>query len=354
MIGVGRLRRAGRAIAVIAAGLAGLTGALARAENPSGAPAITASIDTTVAPVGAPLDMTVEVAPAEGWLVDPPTKELTLEPFRVRSVERLERVEGSAWRLRLVPLSPGDAEIPAVELTAHGPRGAQETIATAPIPVSIVSNLSPPGTPAEGEAAPGDTPDGVPGGGPANPGAPPGAPERAEYKPALEAPRDWRPLVLALAGFVVAAAIGAWVLRKLRARRRAVPEETTPSAPRKPLRPAWETAIEELDRIAAAAYLEQGEIDRQYVEVTEVVRRYLENRYGVPALESTTDELRARLRGSAVPPPAQTRVLALLREADLVKFAKGRPENAEMQTVESTARAIIVDTIPRSARGEAA
>ncbi len=341
---------------------------VAAAEEMSGEPrlapppAIHASIDTTSVPVGAPLDLTIEVGSSPGGLVDPPTKELDLEPFRVRSIERLERVDGSAWRLRLVPLSPGELEIPPVGLVAHGPDGSVDSVATAPVPLTVTSNLSEeeeasaPSGAMEGSApdnAP--TPPGATGApGAAGPDSAGSAPlERSAYKPALEAPRDWIPLLLAATLFVLAAVLGWWILRKLRARRRP-DDEAIPAVPRKPARPAWDVANESLDRILAAAYPEQGELDRQYVAVTEVLRRYLEDRYGVPALESTTEELRLRFRVSAVRPEIQTRILALLREADFVKFAKARPEVSDARALEPVARRIVADTTPDASTEAAA
>ena len=378
--GVGRGLAFSGAVAVVVAVTLGIgvpPVGVAAAEEASGEPrlapppAIHASIDTTSVPVGAPLDLTIEVGPSPGWLVDPPTKELDLDPFRVRSVERLERADGSAWRLRLVPLSPGELEIPPVGLVAHGPDGSVDSVATAPVPLTVTSNLSeeegssaPSG--AMGESAPDNAP--TPPGAAGTPGSqsapgPPGAAgpdsagsaplERSAYKPALEAPRDWIPLLVAAASLALAAVLGWWILRKLRVRRR--PEdEATPAVPRKPARPAWDVANESLDRILAAAYPEHGELDRQYVAVTEVLRRYLEDRYGVPALESTTEELRLRFRASAVRPEIQTRILALLREADFVKFAKARPEVSDARALEPVARRIVADTTPGASMEAAA
>jgi hypothetical protein len=175
----------------------------------------------------------------------------------------------------------------------------------------------------------------------------PEEPAPADLKPALEPPRDWRPLLVAAAAAAAAAALGFWILRQLRRRR---PHEAPPSPVRRaPLRPAWETALEELDRIAAADHVGHGALARQYVEVTAVLRRYLEERYGVPALEQTTTELAESLRNTPLRPEPAARVLALLREADLVKFAKADPAPADARAAETRAREAVNATIPRSA-----
>jgi hypothetical protein len=316
------------------------------AETPAPPPpTLRASVDTSATTVGGSIHLTVEVDRSPGWLVDPPTRDLDLEPFRVRAVERRPRPDGEAFRLRIVPLNAGEIDIPPVTLTAHGSGGAKEEIATPPIPVTVASNLPPPAPPPEAAAEEDGEEDGGAGGGEQD-AAPP---DRADYKPARTVSRDWIPLILAAAALVAAALLGYSLLRRWR-RRRGRRAEEDPAAPRKPLRPAWEIALEELDRIVGAGYVDRGEVDLQYVEVTEALRRYLEDRYGVPALESTTEELRGHLRPSPVPDPVQSRILAVLREADLVKFARAVPESTEARSVEQRARELVHATMPRPAR----
>ena len=150
---------------------------------------------------------------------------------------------------------------------------------------------------------------------------------------------------------MLAAALGFLLLRKLRRRERA--PLAAPRVPREPARPAWEIALEELDGVVAERWVDRGELRRQYEAVTEALRRYLENRWGVPALESTTEDLRTLLRRSPVPSEVCGRVLSLLGEADLVKFAKARPEVEAARAGEARARAIVLETIPREAPKEA-
>lgn len=318
------IRAAAVAAALVVAGLAAPAAGPGAPPDAVPPPTLRASLDTTATTVGGALLLTLEAEPAEGWSLDPPGRTLDLGPFRIRAVERLPTGEGWAWRARLVAVEAGDVEVGAVTLTAHGPEGREEAIATAAIPVTVASNL---GDAAADSAQP--------------------EPEPADLKPALEAPRNWTPVFVALAGAAVAAALGFWILRRLRRRPRA--EAAPTPAPRKPLRPPWEVAIESLDRIAAADYVGQGEIGRQYVEVTEALRRYLEDRYGVPALESTTTDLDYHLQRAPLRPETSSRILSLLREADLVKFAKARPEPAQARSTEGRAREVVVSTIPRPA-----
>jgi hypothetical protein len=300
------------------------------------APALRAAVDTTETTVGGTLDLTLEVTPAEGWIVAPPARDLDLAPFRLRAVEPLPPAEGGGWRLRIVALEAGEVAVPAVTLEARGPEGETAEVASEPVPITVASNLEEPAPPTDPEAEPQQAAE----------------PEPAAMKPALDAPRNWVPVIIAAVAAVVAAALGFWILRKLR-RREARPAVAAP-VPKAPLRPAWETALEELDRIAAADYVGSQLLDRQYVEVTTALRRYLEERYGVPALESTTSDLGELLQRTPIRAESSGRILSLLREADLVKFAKAHPEPAAARAAESRARDIVLTTMPAPEPAEAA
>ncbi|MEZ5063979.1 MAG: hypothetical protein R3B81_04550 [bacterium] len=284
----------------------------------------TASVDTTAVPIGGSVTLTVEVPTPEGWFAEPPRLEGDLGPFRVRNLVETDRTaDGRRFVARLVAMEAGPGEIPPIEMTVRRGEDEPVVVATEGIAVEITSNLPPP-DPAAADSA--------------------DVPAPAPFKPALEAPRDWRPVIVAAIALIVGVALGFLLWRRLRARGPA--EEIAPAAPRVPSRPAWEIALEELDRIAAEGLVDRGELRRQYEEVTFAVRRYLEDRYGVPALESTTDELRERLRRAPVPPEQASRAVNLFAEADLVKFAKATPEATAARDTERRAREFVRATMP--------
>ncbi len=291
------------------------------------APTLTASLDTTATTVGGRVTMHLDVDVPEGWFVEPPAPPAELGSFRVRGVQVAERTDvHQRFDVLLVPVEPGPQEVPALTVIARPDSGEAVELASPPLPLVVASNLEAPAAPPDSAAAA-------------------ATPEPADLKPAREAPRDWRPVWIAAAVAALAGVLAFVLLRKLRRRER--PPEAVPAAPRKPARPAWEIALEELDSVALERWVERGELRREYEAVTEALRRYLENRWGVPALESTTDDLRTLLRRSAVPPEVAGRVLSLLGEADLVKFAKARPDAASARECDPRARGIVTDTIPR-------
>lgn len=103
-----------------------------------------------------------------------------------------------------------------------------------------------------------------------------------------------------------------------------------------PPRAAHIIALEQLAALKERKLWQQGRIKEFYTEVTEILRRYIENRYQLMALEKTTDEIMVGLRSVAVTPEILPGLETILRRADLVKFAKYQPdipEHEEMFTV---------------------
>lgn len=305
----------------------------APAQPASPLPTVTASLDTTATSVGGRLHLRLDVDAAEGWVVEPPATAAELGVFRVRSIEPGVAAGGRhTFTLTLVPTEAGEVEVPPVTMRAR--RGGEEPveIASSPVRVHVASNLGAAEAPSDSAGASAEA-------------------KLADLKPAIVPPRDWRPVWIAAVAAVLAFAAAYALLRRLR--RRPV-REVVSLPPPLPARPAWEIALEELDRIAAERLVDRGELRRQYEEVTEALRRYLENRWGVPALESTTDDVRRLLESAPVPPSFASRVTALLSEADLVKFAKARPEPHAARACETRARELVVETIPREQKAEEA
>jgi hypothetical protein len=155
-----------------------------------------------------------------------------------------------------------------------------------------------------------------------------------------EPPRTWWPWVAGALVSVGLGALGLW----LRRRRREEHEE--------PVRPALPPHVEALRALAAIErerWPERGETKRHYSEVVDVLRRYLERRFGVEAMERTTEEILEELRRHRVELDG---LEALLRESDLVKFAKFQPPVARaMDALERVRRMVRLST-PREGEAE--
>ncbi len=66
-----------------------------------------------------------------------------------------------------------------------------------------------------------------------------------------------------------------------------------------------------------------------YSGLTDILRTYIAARWEIGAMEMTSDEIVAALRDTELPDKARRDLGAILRNADLVKFAKATPEAEE-------------------------
>lgn len=88
--------------------------------------------------------------------------------------------------------------------------------------------------------------------------------------------------------------------------------------------PAHEVALEKLHSLREKELWQQGDIKGYQSELTYIIREYLENRYDVLALESTTDEIVTQV-SQALEQGDVISLKRILQVADLVKFAKAKP-----------------------------
>lgn len=93
----------------------------------------------------------------------------------------------------------------------------------------------------------------------------------------------------------------------------------------KPKEPAHVIAIRELERLSNQKLWQNGKIKEYYSRLTEILREYLEGRYGVGAMEMTSDQIVVAMRELEVEPRHIAKLGELLAESDLVKFAKYIP-----------------------------
>ena len=142
----------------------------------------------------------------------------------------------------------------------------------------------------------------------------------------------------------------AWLLyRKLTKKPAELPAFTTKAPPRLP----EVVALESLDQIASKGYVARGLYKEHYTEVMDVLRTYIEARHEVEALDRTTFELMQELTRTSLDPANRTRLLQLLDEADLVKFAKYSPQPDAAQRIIDEARRWVRDTVPNRTAGVA-
>ncbi len=91
------------------------------------------------------------------------------------------------------------------------------------------------------------------------------------------------------------------------------------------IEPAHIIALKELESLKAKRLWQQGQIKNYYIELTDIIRRYLHLRFNIDATEMTTEEILHALRLTDCNNESLTAITRLLRLADLVKFAKAQP-----------------------------
>ena len=98
-----------------------------------------------------------------------------------------------------------------------------------------------------------------------------------------------------------------------------------PVKPAEPELPPYETAIRELDSIKDQKLWQQGLNKEYYTQVTDTLRRYISRRYGVNAMEKTSEEILAIIERESDEHTVYDTLRQVLRLSDYVKFAKLHP-----------------------------
>jgi len=114
--------------------------------------------------------------------------------------------------------------------------------------------------------------------------------------------------------------------------------------------PPFDAAKMRLKELDEKELLTQNKIKMYYVELTDIVRTFIEKELNIPALESTTDELLETITdfnsssNLNIPKETIVKLQKLLKEADLVKFAKSKPLQNEVALHRVDAEGVI-DTL---------
>jgi hypothetical protein len=84
-------------------------------------------------------------------------------------------------------------------------------------------------------------------------------------------------------------------------------------------------ALQELESLAIKKLWQEGKIKEYYTGITDILRVYLDERYGIGALEMTSDEIMVALKRKDINEAMKIKLREILVLADLVKFAKETP-----------------------------
>ena len=150
-----------------------------------------------------------------------------------------------------------------------------------------------------------------------------------DIKPIIEVEKPasdwWKYLLYILLAIGVVAGLLYWFLW----RKKPLTEEEQIA-----LLPPYDRAKLALKNLEESTYLKQDEFKEYYSELTLIIRKYLDEKVYDHSMESTTDELINRLRllkeGNQIDLNQETikNLENILKRADLVKFAKSKPDPA--------------------------
>lgn len=115
-----------------------------------------------------------------------------------------------------------------------------------------------------------------------------------------------------------------------------------------PARPAEEVARERLQALAQSAWLSQGEPKPYYSELSDILRRYLEGRFRVPAIDRTTPELFRQIKTLNMTRTDGAAIRQVLEHSDLAKFAKAKATEGEAREDWQAVWEVVERTAPRA------
>lgn len=172
--------------------------------------------------------------------------------------------------------------------------------------------------------------------------APKDATDIKDIKGPVDLPINWRPYLLWSVVTIAILALGAGIIYYIKRIRPKVIE----AAKLAPPGPPRDIALKELERIAAMNLIEDGKFDIYYDLVTDALRRYMGARYNFNAIDMTTSEVVSSLDGRLRRLDLKDQVSMMLRESDMVKFAKLSTTTDRADTLMKDTRRIINETTP--------
>ena len=157
-----------------------------------------------------------------------------------------------------------------------------------------------------------------------------------DIKTLEEVPFNWRPYIWAGCAALVVICLGAggFMYYRKRKKKAAVLKK-----------PAHIIALEEIEKLKSEHLIEKGIVREHYFRLSDIFRHYIENRFSIPAVEQTTQELLPEImRLDAMQASAKSGARDFLHHSDMVKFAKYVPAEDEVTLNEQNVVRIIDET----------
>ncbi|MDL2320640.1 hypothetical protein LJC45_05870 [Alistipes sp. OttesenSCG-928-B03] len=163
-----------------------------------------------------------------------------------------------------------------------------------------------------------------------------------DIKPTMNAPLRFGEfsgyLLWGLLALVLIAALVWWIIRRRK--------NLTFLGKPKPVEPPHVVAIRALEMLHNQKLWQNNKHKQYYTRLTDILREYLEGRYGIHAMEMTSDEILAAVSEVEVAEGPLANLRGLLKTADLVKFAKFEPAGAENEVAYTQTYYFVENTKP--------
>jgi len=164
-----------------------------------------------------------------------------------------------------------------------------------------------------------------------------------DIHPIQDVPYDWMFIGLIAIGVLVLGLIIWLVVRYLK---KAKKHDDAAKVILAPNQSAYEIAMNSFEQLKQEEIWQQGDVKKYYSELTEIVRAYIQNRWMIPALEFTSDEILEHAFIKQIDVTRNEKLVYLLRLADLVKFAKAMPHLSEHELSFVNAIQFVEETTP--------
>lgn len=287
-------------------------------DSQSGEVKVSAALDLQSVQVAQPFEFCVTVWAPNGVKIQFPEGAKEIGPFEVvhqHDQFDVPAEDGRLWKrsYRLESLTSGEKTIPAMNLAfvdRRDDRATRGSVSTQPLAVEVTSLL-------EGQVDPRKFRD-----------------IKGEVQLAsTDSDRpSWVPYGVSLGGAVLA--VGLILLLWNRRQKNLTPSE-------------W--AIQQLIELQESNLLEEGHQQQFYCRVTDIIRQFIEARFGYRAPKQTTSEfLSAMQRDNLLCAEHRASLQEFLQVADMIKFACHRPSSADADDAVDRARGFVLETANES------
>ncbi|MEO0142090.1 MAG: hypothetical protein ABIL70_01195 [candidate division WOR-3 bacterium] len=258
--------------------------------------------------IGDPFEIVVEVSVPANKNISEPFID-SIEPFAIidqkHKIIQEKGIAKHSYRFKVSAFNTGEMKFPAIGFLLKDGT-AIDTIQTNPVDVKILSVR------------------------------PEGMKDINDIKEMIEFPNPLPVILLViLIGAGALIFLGARFYKRLREKKVSEEEKI----------PCWERALNSLDALIKEDFISKGMIKRFYYTLTEIIKRYLEERFSFPAIEQTTTEILQSMKLLKIPLRAELQ--DVLQYADLVKYAKFVPPPGASEEIVKKSRELILKTIPQ-------